>query len=84
MEIQIKTESKGNLNKIPQHILENKLLDLVIKELPSNYNFEIHKCIWRIEEEKLRLKRNISVLLQLPQGLMIFASRLADIFENFS
>jgi 2-(3-amino-3-carboxypropyl)histidine synthase len=64
--------------------LDNKLLDLVIKELPSNYNFEIHKCIWWVEEEKLRLNRNLSVLLQLPQGLMIFASRLADIFENFT
>lgn len=52
MEITIKSQIKSNLNKIPKNILENKLLNLVIKELPENYNFEIQKCIWRIEEEK--------------------------------
>lgn len=54
------------LNRIPKHILENPLLNLLTNTLPQNYNFEIHKCIWRIEEEKQKLDRNLSILLQLP------------------
>lgn len=39
---------KTHINQIPKEILENKLLNEVIKVLPENYNFEIHKTIWRI------------------------------------
>lgn len=63
METQLIQQKKSQINKIPKHILENKLLELVMRELPSNYNFEVPKCIWRIEEEKTRLNRNISILL---------------------
>ena len=35
--------------------VEDELLNEVIKTLPTNYNFEIHKSIWRIEETKKTL-----------------------------
>lgn len=31
----------------------------MIKELPDNYNFEIHKSIWRIEKLKKELKNDV-------------------------
>ena len=36
------------VNQIPQEILNNKALNIAIAALPSNYNFEIHKSIWRV------------------------------------
>lgn len=51
-------------NKIPQSILEDPQLNEAIGALPSNYNFEIHKTIWRIRE--LKAKR---VALQMPEGM---------------
>ena len=57
----------------------------MVKILPSNYNFEIHKSIWRIEEIKKSLKKdNIRLVLQMPQGLQMFACALSDIFEHFT
>ena len=57
----------------------------MIKLLPSNYNFEIHKSIWRIEELKKSLKKDkIRLILQMPQGLQMFACALSDIFEHFT
>lgn len=52
------------INKIPQSILEDSQLNEAIGALPSNYNFEIHKTIWRIRE--LKAKR---VALQMPEGM---------------
>lgn len=57
----------------------------MIEILPKNYNFEIHKSIWRIEEMKKELgKDHIRVVLQMPQGLQMFACALTDIFEHFT
>ncbi len=39
----------GNINQIPEELLNDKELNLQIKQLPENYNFEIHKTIWRIK-----------------------------------
>jgi 2-(3-amino-3-carboxypropyl)histidine synthase len=39
----------GNINQIPDELLNDKELNLQIKQLPENYNFEIHKTIWRIK-----------------------------------
>ncbi|CAB4006940.1 diphthamide biosynthesis 1, partial [Paramuricea clavata] len=47
--------------------------------LPYNYNFEIHKTIWRLK--KVNAKQ---VALQFPEGLLIFACIIADILEKFS
>jgi hypothetical protein len=38
-----------NVNQIPDELLNDKELNLQIKQLPENYNFEIHKTIWRIK-----------------------------------
>lgn len=51
------------LNKIPPEILNDPLLNEAITELPSNYNFEIHKTIHRCRE--IKAKR---VALQMPEG----------------
>lgn len=51
------------LNKIPAEILNDPLLNEAIAELPSNYNFEIHKTIHRCRE--IKAKR---VALQMPEG----------------
>lgn len=50
---------------------------------PSNYNFEIHKSVWRLQELKAELKKDkLTVVLQLPQGLQMFACMLADVFQK--
>jgi hypothetical protein len=37
-----------NANQIPDELLNDKELNKQIQQLPENYNFEIHKTIWRI------------------------------------
>lgn len=39
---------------IPPEILENEKLNKAIEKLPHNYNFEIHKTIWRIKSTNAR------------------------------
>lgn len=51
-------------NKIPQALLDDPLLNDAVSVLPSNYNFEIHKTIWRARE--LATKR---IALQMPEGI---------------
>lgn len=51
------------VNKIPDEILNDTLLNRACESLPQNYNFEVHKTIWRIRS--LKSKR---VALQLPEG----------------
>lgn len=51
------------VNKIPAELLNDPLLNRACETLPQNYNFEIHKTIWRIRS--LGSKR---VALQLPEG----------------
>lgn len=67
------------INKIPQELLNDPLLNAAIAALPSNYNFEIHKTIWRIKEIKAK-----TVALQMPEGLLMFATTIADIIEDFT
>lgn len=67
------------LNKIPQEILNDPNINEAIKKLPENYNFEIHKTIWRIRESKAK-----RVALQMPEGLLIFACRISNIIEAFT
>lgn len=66
------------LNQIPQDILEDKDLNAAIALLPSNYDFEIHKCVYNIR--RYNYKR---VALQMPEGLLIFACVISDIIERF-
>jgi len=43
---------KVQLNQIPNDILNNSKLNSAIDVLPKNYNFEIHKTIWKIQTNK--------------------------------
>jgi len=54
-------------------------LNAAICVLPSNYNFEIHKTVWRIK--LVNAKR---VALQFPKGLLMFACTISDIMEQFT
>ncbi|XP_037323308.2 2-(3-amino-3-carboxypropyl)histidine synthase subunit 1 [Pungitius pungitius] len=66
-------------NQIPHEILQDAELQEAIKALPANYNFEIHKTIWRVRQAK-----STRVALQLPEGLQMFACVIADIIERFT
>ncbi|XP_069801474.1 2-(3-amino-3-carboxypropyl)histidine synthase subunit 1 [Dendropsophus ebraccatus] len=66
-------------NQIPDEISKNALLLEAITVLPQNYNFEIPKTIWRIQQ--VAAKR---VALQMPEGLLMFACTIADIIERFT
>ncbi|XP_031618706.1 2-(3-amino-3-carboxypropyl)histidine synthase subunit 1 [Contarinia nasturtii] len=75
---------KGNgrsqrFNKIPQTILDDPEINGAIETLPKNYNFEIHKTIWRVRD--LKVKR---VALQLPEGLLLYSMIISDIIERFT
>lgn len=65
--------------QIPKEILENADLNSSISVLPSNYNFEIHKTIWRAKQTEAKC-----IALQFPEGLLIFACTIADIVEQFT
>ena len=65
-------------NQIPLAILNDPNLARAVKPLPGNYSFEIHKTIWRLRTG------NVSRLaLQFPEGLLLYATTLADIFKVF-
>ncbi|XP_041349563.1 2-(3-amino-3-carboxypropyl)histidine synthase subunit 1-like isoform X2 [Gigantopelta aegis] len=66
-------------HQIPDDILNDVQICEAVKQLPENYNFEIHKTIWRIR--LLECKR---VALQFPEGLLMFACPIADIIEKFT
>ncbi|KDN52597.1 hypothetical protein K437DRAFT_253999 [Tilletiaria anomala UBC 951] len=65
---------------IPASILEDPAINAAIESiLPSAYNFEIHKTIHHIRTHQCR-----SVALQMPEGLTLWATGIADILERFS
>ncbi|KAM6163672.1 2-(3-amino-3-carboxypropyl)histidine synthase subunit 1 [Rhynchocyon petersi] len=71
---------RGRLaNQIPLEILNNPQLQAAIQVLPSNYNFEIPKTIWRIQQAQAK-----KVALQMPEGLLLFACTIVDILERFT
>uniref|UniRef100_A0A667XQ07 2-(3-amino-3-carboxypropyl)histidine synthase subunit 1 n=1 Tax=Myripristis murdjan TaxID=586833 RepID=A0A667XQ07_9TELE len=77
-----KTTARGPrrvANQIPDEILQDPELQEAIRVLPANYNFEIHKTVWRVREAKAK-----RVALQLPEGLQMFACVIADIIERFT
>lgn len=37
-------------HQIPQEILSDPELQAALASLPSNYNFEVHKTVWRIRQ----------------------------------
>ena len=64
-------------NQIPQDILNDTQLNTAIKQLPSNYSFEIHKTIHHVRKNNAKM-----VALQMPEGLQMFACTIADIIER--
>lgn len=69
----------NKINKIPDAILNNPKLLQAIDVLPKNYNFEIQKTIWRIKEVGAK-----TVALQMPEGLLLFATTIVDIIREFT
>ena len=68
------------VNAVPDDILKNAALnEMIAKQLPTNYSFEVHKTIWRLREAKAT-----TVALQLPEGLQMFACALADIIGEYA
>jgi len=60
-------------------------LNIAIQVLPANYNFEIHKSIWRINERKIELNKDrLKIGLQFPEGLLLYSLLISDILENFT
>lgn len=66
-------------NLIPDSLLKDEFLNaLISKSLPRNYNFEIHKTIWKIKQTESK-----RVLLQLPEGLIRFGPVIVDIMRGY-
>ena len=66
------------LNQVPKEILEDENLKAAISLLPPNYSFEIPKTIHRI-----RTSGSKKVALQMPEGLLLFATTISDILTQF-
>ncbi|XP_057450153.1 uncharacterized protein LOC130741317 [Lotus japonicus] len=66
-------------NQIPDSILNDPLLNAAISILPSNYSFEVHKCVWRVLSTGAK-----RVALQFPEGLLMYSLVLSDIFTTFA
>ncbi|EFO22230.2 hypothetical protein LOAG_06255 [Loa loa] len=67
---------------IRNHIAEisnDEALQNDLKILPSNYNFEIPKTIW-----KIRATESKNVCLQFPEGLLLYSCVIADILRKYS
>lgn len=64
---------------MPQDILDDPDLRAAITVLPDNYSFEVQKTVWRLRQAKVR-----SLALQFPEGLLLFATTLSDIFQTFA
>ncbi|EGC36918.1 hypothetical protein DICPUDRAFT_150525 [Dictyostelium purpureum] len=65
--------------QIPDEILNNVDLQNAVKILPSNYNFEILKTIWRLKQANSK-----RVALQFPEGLLMYSCIISDIVEKFA
>lgn len=67
----------GLKQSIPDEILNHPDIQQAVSILPSNYNFEIYKSIWRVREAKAT-----RVALQFPEGLLMYACMISDILER--
>lgn len=64
-------------HQIPPEVLDDPLLNEAIRQLPSNYSFEIHKTVHQMRKHGAQM-----VALQMPEGLLMFACTIADIIER--
>ncbi|XP_058101417.1 uncharacterized protein LOC131245758 [Magnolia sinica] len=74
-----KTPKRFFKTQIPDSITSNPALNAALSLLPPNYNFEVHKSIWRISASGAK-----RVALQFPEGLLMYSLVLCDIFETFA
>ena len=65
-------------NAIPDSLLSDPALNAAISLLPENYNFEIHKSVWKVRSESIT-----TVALQFPEGLLMYACVISDIMVRF-
>lgn len=49
-------------NQIPDEILQDSELQEAIKALPANYNFEIHKTVWRVRQANAKRGKHLTYL----------------------
>ena len=66
------------LNNVPDEILHDQAINEAIALLPKNYNFELHKTIHRVRTSGAK-----NVALQMPEGLLLFATTISDIITAF-
>ena len=62
---------------MPLDILEDPEINAAISLLPPNYSFEIHKTIWKIRQNGSK-----KIALQMPEGLLLFATTISDILSQ--
>ncbi|KAL7551484.1 hypothetical protein ACHAWF_014694, partial [Thalassiosira exigua] len=75
-----KKSSSADANDLPAHIRNNTQLHHIINTtLPKDYEFEIPKTLWRIEKANAT-----AIALQLPEGLLMYASTIGDILIKFA
>ena len=67
------------VTQVPGSILNDAELNAALSVLPENYNFEIHKTVWRVKQAGAKC-----VALQFPEGLLLFACTISDIIERFT
>ena len=65
-------------NAVPDAVLNDPALNAAIALLPENYNFEIHKSVWKVKSESID-----TVALQFPEGLLMYACLISDIIVRF-
>ncbi|RUS34999.1 hypothetical protein BC938DRAFT_477067 [Jimgerdemannia flammicorona] len=92
MDVRTASRSSTNrvVNQIPDDILNDTLLNKAIEQvrLPANYNFEIHKTIWKVRQAEATkvshlLTSSYAVALQFPEGLLMFACTISDLLERY-
>ncbi|EPS72161.1 hypothetical protein M569_02597 [Genlisea aurea] len=66
-------------SQIPESILNDAALNAAVAVLPANYNFEIHKIVWRA-----RSSNATRVALQFPEGLLMYSLVISDILTAFA
>ena len=66
------------LNNVPDEILHDGAINEAIALLPKNYSFELHKTIHRVRTSGAK-----KIALQLPEGLLLFATTISDIITQF-
>ena len=65
------------VSQVPASIAENEGLARAVAALPANYNFEVQKTVWRVQQSGAR-----RIALQMPEGFLVYSCILADIFET--